>query len=129
PLLDSVMKLTTQLPRSPTSASLARQLVNAHTTTLGSQQREDAALLVSELVSNALLHGLGEISLRIDVEPDGLYIEVSDQGNASPAPTSTAHPHRGGWGLRIVDNLANDWGVLEGSTRVWFRLTQPRRED
>jgi anti-sigma regulatory factor (Ser/Thr protein kinase) len=120
------MKLTTQLPRSPTSA---RQLVNAHTTTLGSQQREDPALLVSELVSNALLHGLGEISLRIDVEPDGLYIEISDQGNALLGPSSTPGAHGGGWGLRIVDDFANDWGVLEGSTRVWFRLTQPRRED
>ena len=118
--------VTRQLPRSPTSAGIARQLVNAHTTTLGSGQREDAALMVSELVSNALVHGIGEISLRIDVEADGVRVEVSDQGNVALAPSPTPGAH-GGWGLRIVDELANDWGVLEGSTRVWFRLIASRQ--
>lgn len=88
---------------------------------LGVQQREDAALLVSELVTNALLHGVGAISLRIDVETDAVRVEVSDQGNVAlePSPTPGAH---GGWGLRIVDEVADDWGVRAGSTRVWFRL-------
>lgn len=110
-----------ELPRLPESASTARQLVRAHTTTLGVQQREDAALLVSELVSNALLHGIGAISVRIDVETEGVRVEVSDQGNVALAPSPTPGAH-GGWGLRIVDELADTWGVLAGSTRVWFRL-------
>lgn len=114
-----------ELPRSPASASAARQLVTTHTTTLGPQQREDAALLVSELVSNAVLHGIGAISLRIDVEPNGVRVEIADQGNVAVAPNPTPGAH-GGWGLRIVEKLADDWGVLEGSTRVWFRLNQPR---
>lgn len=119
--------LNTELPRSPASAALARRLVIDHTSELGSQQREDAVLMVSELVSNALLHGIGTILLQIDLEGDGVRIEVSDQGNVSlePSPTPGAH---GGWGLRIVDDLADDWGVLEGSTRVWFRLGSPPRE-
>ena len=112
-----------ELPRLPASASTARQLVRAHTTTLGVQQREDAGLLVSELVSNAVLHGIGAISLRIDVETDGVGVEVSDQGNVALAPSPTPGAH-GGWGLRIVDELADNWGVLAGSTRVWFRLTR-----
>jgi len=113
-----------ELTRSPASAGVARQLVQAHTATLGSQRREDAALLVSELVNNALLHGIGVIRLRIDVESDGVRVEVSDQGNVAVAPSPTPGAH-GGWGLRIVNDLADDWGVLEGSTRVWFRVTQP----
>jgi anti-sigma regulatory factor (Ser/Thr protein kinase) len=110
-----------QLPRSLAAASIARRLVSAHSSELGVQQREDAALLVSELVNNALLHGVGTISLRIDVETDGVRVEVSDQGNVrvKPNPTPGAHD---GWGLRIVEEVADDWGVLEGSTRVWFRL-------
>lgn len=101
--------------------------MHAHAATLDVQQREDAALLVSELVSNAVQHGIGAIWLRIDVETNGLRVEVSDQGNVAVAPRPMPGAH-GGWGLRIVDQLADDWGVLEGSTRVWFRLTQPNQQ-
>ena len=81
--------------------------------------------MVSELVTNALVHGIGTITLRIDVEPAALRVEVSDEGNVALAPSPTPGAH-GGWGLRIVDQLADDWGVLEGSTKVWFRLGEPR---
>jgi anti-sigma regulatory factor (Ser/Thr protein kinase) len=118
-------RVTRELPRLPASAGVARQLVNAHTAMLGSQQREDAALVVSELFNNALLYGVGAISLRIDAEPDGVRVEVADQGNVAVAPSPTPGAH-GGWGLRIVAELSDEWGVLEGSTRVWFRITQSR---
>ena len=116
--------LSTNLPRSPDSISAARRLVNDYTTALGVQQREDAALMVSELVTNAVVHGVGAISLRIDLEADTVRIEVADEGNVALAPSPEAGAH-GGWGLRIVEQLADDWGVLEGSTKVWFRLRQP----
>lgn len=117
--------ITSELHRSPGSARVARELVDAHTVTLALRQRQDAVLMVSELVSNALLHGSGAIRLRIDVNADDIRVEVSDQGNVALAPSPTPGAH-GGWGLRIVDELSDDWGVLEGSTRVWFRLNQPR---
>ena len=83
--------------------------------------------MVSELVTNALVHGIGTITLRIDIElPAALRVEVADEGNVALAPSPTPGAH-GGWGLRIVDQLADDFGgVLEGSTRVWFRLGGPR---
>ena len=111
----------TDLARSPESAGIARELVAERTTTLGSRQRDDAALMVSELVTNALVHGTGTISLRIDVEQGSVRVEVSDQGEVALAPSPTPGAH-GGWGLRIVEQLADDWGVLDGSTKVWFRL-------
>lgn len=49
---------------------------------------------------------------------------MSDQGNVALAPSPTPAAH-GGWGLRIVDELADSWGVLDGSTKVWFRLGVP----
>ena len=110
-----------ELPRSPESITTARRLVDAHATRLDPQQRHDAALMVSELVTNAIVHGVGTISLRIDVEAAVLRVEVSDEGNVAVAPSPTPGAH-GGWGLRIVDRLADDWGVLAGSTKVWFRL-------
>ena len=121
-------RTSTQLPRSPTSASRARQLVNDRAAVLSAQQREDAVLLVSELVSNALLHGTGTIWLRVDIDADGVRVEVSDQGNVSVAPSPTPGAH-GGWGLRIIDEVADDWGVLEGSTKVWFRVGQRSKRD
>jgi anti-sigma regulatory factor (Ser/Thr protein kinase) len=116
--------LSANLPRSPDSVGAARRLVNGHTTALGPQGREDAALMVSELVTNAVVHGVGAIWLRIDVEADAVRIEVADEGNVALAPSPEAGAH-GGWGLRIVERLADDWGVLEGSTKVWFRLRHP----
>ena len=113
--------LSTNLSRSADSARAARQLVNGHTASLASQQREDAVLMVSELVTNAVLHGVGAISLRIDAEGDTVRVEVADEGNVALAPSPEPGAH-GGWGLRIVEQLADDWGVLEGSTKVWFRL-------
>ena len=117
--------LTTNLPRSPDSVGAARQLVNSHTTSLGPQQRADAVLMVSELVTNAVVHGVGAIWLRIDAEGDTARIEVADDGNVAVAPSPEPGAH-GGWGLRIVEQLADDWGVLDGSTKVWFRLGRPR---
>lgn len=113
--------VTEDLPRTPDSVATARRMVHAHTSMLAPQQRADAELMVSELVTNALEHGIGTISLRIDMRPDGLRVEVSDAGDVAlkPSPTPGAD---GGWGLRIVETLADAWGVTEGSTKVWFRL-------
>ena len=119
--------LKTNLPRLPDSVGTARRLVNAHATTLGPRKREDAALMVSELVTNALLHGTGTISLRIEVEASMLRVEVSDEGNVALSPSLTPGDY-GGWGLHIVDQLADDWGVLQGSTKVWFRLGEPSED-
>ena len=80
--------------------------------------------MVSELVTNAVVHGVGAISLRIDAEAETVRIEVADEGGVALAPSPAPGAH-GGWGLRIVEQLADDWGVLGGSTRVWFQLGRP----
>jgi anti-sigma regulatory factor (Ser/Thr protein kinase) len=91
-------------------------------------------LVVSELVTNAVRHGPGEpISLRLVAEPDGVVFgEVVDQGDGhhhvevrgqDPGPAVEIDElTEGGRGLLIVDQLSSDWGVLPGSTRVWFRF-------
>ena len=77
--------------------------------------------MVSELATNALRHGQGVVAIRIVVAPDALTVEVADEGHGAvaiaPAPGAS-----GGWGLRIVDELADGWGATVGSTRVWFRV-------
>jgi anti-sigma regulatory factor (Ser/Thr protein kinase) len=114
-------QFATTLSRAPESVRIARQFVDTHATGLSAQRLHDAGLLTSELVTNALLHGSGAIGLRIDLEPAAVRIEVSDEGRG--AVEMTRQPGRlGGWGLRVVDQLADAWGAEKGSTRVWVRL-------
>ena len=114
-------EITTTLPRALESVRAARQLVAEHATGLTAQRRHDATVLVSELVTNALCHGRGVISLRIVHEPTALLIEVADEGHGK-AEMSPTPGLSGGWGLRVIDELATTWGCQAGSTRVWVRL-------
>ncbi len=87
-----------------------------------------ATLLVSELVSNAVQHAdLGpdeRITVRTDV--DGrVRVEVCDPGMGfEPAPRTDDLEEPGGWGLVLVESLAEDWGIERerGQTCVWFEF-------
>jgi anti-sigma regulatory factor (Ser/Thr protein kinase) len=84
---------------------------------------ERTLLAVSELVSNAWKHGQGTIALKAGYRPDGLRIEVIDEGGgAVPQIRKAAGDSSGGWGLRIVDEVALRWGCFEGTTHVWADL-------
>jgi serine/threonine-protein kinase RsbW len=86
----------------------------------------DAELLVSELVTNALRHGQGEISLRARVDEEHLRVEVIDAGSGFAHDLRQSDVEQvGGWGLDIVDVVSSRWGVLEGATHVWFELARP----
>jgi anti-sigma regulatory factor (Ser/Thr protein kinase) len=78
-------------------------------------------VVVSELVTNAFVHGCGRITLNTSLADGTLRIEVVDEGTGN-APTireEGADDASGGWGLRIVDTLALNWGAAEGTTHVW----------
>jgi anti-sigma regulatory factor (Ser/Thr protein kinase) len=88
--------------------------------------RADACLLVSELVSNTILHAdqPAGAPLRITAAAiDGLVrIEVQDQGHG-PVSRRAPDPREGGFGLHLVETIAARWGVNhERGTRVWFEL-------
>jgi serine/threonine-protein kinase RsbW len=114
-----------QLPRHPKAASQARRWVERLLRAGGISEPtcESARLVSSELVSNALRHGQGKIELRLTMLGEYLRIEVVDEGSdQAPAVRSDAPDESGGWGLRIVDQLAVQWGVFEGTTHVWADL-------
>ena len=115
------MHIERQFALTPAAPKAARDSLSILKREVPSRTVEDLRLMVSELVTNAVMHGVGAISLRIDVEADAVRVEVADEGNVALAPSPEPGAH-GGWGLRIVEQLADDWGVLEGSTKVWFRL-------
>jgi anti-sigma regulatory factor (Ser/Thr protein kinase) len=91
--------------------------------------RDDALLIASELTSNAVLHSgaapTGEIVLRAQLVPEGVVIEVIDEGRSGDTPkTRPADLHApGGFGLPVVEAIALRWGSdrLQG-TRVWAEL-------
>ncbi len=92
---------------------------------------EDILLVVSELVTNACLHGGGPDELRLHPAPKLLRLEVTDSGTGEPAPRT---PHRagrpGGHGMFIVQRLCLAWGVVrqaDGGTgkTVWAELAWP----
>ncbi|MCJ1679133.1 ATP-binding protein [Streptomyces sp. APSN-46.1] len=88
----------------------------------------DAGLLVAELAANAVTHGrvLGrDFELRMTLLERFLRIEVSDaRRDRRPALRPPEYQAESGYGLRIVDALATDWGVMDrviGKT-VWAEL-------
>jgi anti-sigma regulatory factor (Ser/Thr protein kinase) len=113
--------LTVTLPRDPGAPRRARALLREHAGGLGRERLDSAVLLISELVTNAVLHGTGEIRLIIDVNGEDARFAVADEGDGTPAVSMTPGPE-GGWGLRLVGQLANRWGVLEERTQVWFEI-------
>jgi anti-sigma regulatory factor (Ser/Thr protein kinase) len=112
-------RLKVELPRDRTAPRQARRTVEAHAGGVPRERRDAAVLLVSELVTNALVHGEGDIVLELEVDGDRLHVEICDHGRRHPHVRETAGAD-GGWGLRLVDATALRWGVGDESTRVWF---------
>jgi serine phosphatase RsbU (regulator of sigma subunit)/CheY-like chemotaxis protein/anti-sigma regulatory factor (Ser/Thr protein kinase) len=76
-------------------------------------------LIVSELVSNAIVHGTGPISVDLSCADEVLRLEVSEDGGAT---VPHVEPRAiGGWGLYLVDEIADTWGSEQraGRTIVW----------
>jgi PAS domain S-box-containing protein len=111
------------LPSEPASIGRARHAVLRTCQAWDLGDSANAELVVSELVANGVLHGWGHLALRLFDTGDGLRVEVEDSNPAPPVSTD-GHVHRmGGFGMQIVERLA-DWGWRPaGSGKlVWARL-------
>ena len=114
------------LPRSREAGRVARRALQELKPALAQETADELALLVSELVTNAFLHGHGDIAMHVAIRPDRVRAEISDGGGgfqaALPRPEDAGE---GGWGLFLVDELAEAWGVDDDTSRVWFELSRP----
>jgi len=115
------------LAHDATAPRLARRFLGTVLQGWGAEDDivDRSQLLVSELVSNAVLHGTGPVELHItETDPAlGVYrIEVSNAGHGVPAMRRTNNEELSGRGLQLVDSLAREWGSnnIDGHTRVWF---------
>lgn len=116
-----------RLPREPRSVGRARELARAQLTTWELEPLVDTVeLLVSELVTNALRYGEGEIRLRL-LRDRTLVCEVWDAGLVQPRRRRAKDTDEGGRGLQLVGLLSAAWGsrrTPRGKT-VWFELPLP----
>jgi anti-sigma regulatory factor (Ser/Thr protein kinase) len=114
------------LPHTEQAPGVARRVLAQGLPALTGEELDRAKLLVSELVTNAVVHGRGEIVLRARLDDDRLLVEVIDEGCGFVPTVQELDPGGvGGRGLAVVDAAASRWGIHEGSTRVWFELERP----
>jgi anti-sigma regulatory factor (Ser/Thr protein kinase) len=122
-------RLQTRLPLGPTAGARARRSLESFRAYLDRSSFEALRLLVTELVNNSLKHsGRPEgdpIELNIELRNRRVRAEVVDRGadgdlmRRDPAARSES-----GWGLFLVDRLADEWGYsTRGPTRVWFEMS------
>jgi anti-sigma regulatory factor (Ser/Thr protein kinase) len=120
-----------QFPPAEDAPAQARAALEVFDQILSPDVLEDLQLVVSELVTNSVKFGPKRaITLALAIGGDGIVSgEVIDQGDGERAKVEmTVEPTvAGGWGLHLVDQVAVDWGVHEGSTHVWFRIGPQRR--
>jgi anti-sigma regulatory factor (Ser/Thr protein kinase) len=113
-----------ELPRGADAPWLARRsLGDWYGATLRADEVHLAKLLTSELVTNAVLHGEGRITLSARLEDRRLVVEVADQGPGFEYTSGRrGFDHLRGRGLAIVDSESASWGIGDGLTQVWFEL-------
>jgi anti-sigma regulatory factor (Ser/Thr protein kinase) len=117
-----------RLPPDPEAAGAARRALDRLKGLCPPEVLEDLRLLVSELVTNSVRHARlnpdRRIGLRVDASATSLRVEVTDPGPGFEVqPVIPSIYQTSGWGLYLVDRIADRWGVDRGRhTRVWFEV-------
>jgi anti-sigma regulatory factor (Ser/Thr protein kinase) len=82
-----------------------------------------AQLIVSELVSNAVLHGSGgPVELALQCGGEGMRGQVADPGPGIDRSRRRFPEREGGRGLDLVERLSDGWGHARDTSRVWFEV-------
>ena len=116
------------IPGAPEHVARARKFIARTVSPIPGIDSDAATLLTSELVTNAIQHTSsgdgGAVTLTVVGLPDGVLVEVTDQGSAR-APVVKGELYAAeGHGLYLVQQLAGQWGYLRApaGTTVWFHL-------
>lgn len=121
------------LPARPESVRRARAFVldAAQRAGCSASVADTVAVATSELVTNAVIHGRGPISVRTVSEADSFRVEVQDDASGLPRRVDPYEAGYGGRGLAIVDAFSQAWGctVVRGASgkSVWFTVSRRDR--
>jgi|tagenome__1003787_1003787.scaffolds.fasta_scaffold20579432_3 anti-sigma regulatory factor (Ser/Thr protein kinase) len=114
-----------RIDAGPTAAAEARAaVISCFDGLLSADKLDDVLLVVSELVTNSVLHGHGKIDVRMS--SDGVVVTgaVTDEGHGFDWRPRPPDPRRiGGNGLHIVGRVSKHWGLGDGATSVWFEIS------
>ena len=125
-------KIEKDIALGPRAAATARSALERIESDVPRAVLEDIRLLVSELVTNSYRHGRAgpgaTARITIEVEDGCVHVDIEDHGRGF---VPSVRADRGldrlsGWGLTIVDRVADRWGVTrDGGTHVWFEVSTP----
>lgn len=119
-----VVEYHEKLGKELTSVRYARERVNALLEDSDESLKDVAVLLVSEVVTNALLHTDGEVKLVINFVPGWIKVAVVDNSPVAPVVKNALPTSPGGRGMELVDMLSANWGIdlFPGGKSVWFEM-------
>jgi anti-sigma regulatory factor (Ser/Thr protein kinase) len=114
------------LPEVPDARTFVASVVEG----AGAPVGDDLMLVTSELVTNAVRHGDGEVEVRVDVGRGSVRLEVLDEGHVvvEEPPGIVPVDGPGGWGLHLVRAVSQAWGTgfdRAGRTLVWAEVPLP----
>ena len=122
-------RIAFRLPGGVEAAGAARRAIVAGDGQLPAGVRADVLLLVTELVTNAVRHAGAGPDRPVEIEvlrrPGFVAGAVADDGPGYTwRPTSLTGDETGGWGLFLVERIADRWGVqcTPAGSRVWFEI-------
>jgi anti-sigma regulatory factor (Ser/Thr protein kinase) len=116
------------LPALPSSAGEARRLLRDALPGEASDEAVDAAALaLSEIVTNALVHAGTPMRLRVILAPSAVRVELADGSIHLPLPRDYSRAAGTGRGLHMVTEVVDQWGAhhAEDGKVVWFEITDP----
>lgn len=114
-----------ELPPEPASATRARRLAREQLASICPPEALDTiALLVTELVTNAILHAQTPLQLQIEATGDRVRLRVEDSSARQPERRSYETDAVTGRGLALVETLASSWGVdpTPSGKAVWCEI-------
>jgi anti-sigma regulatory factor (Ser/Thr protein kinase) len=115
-----------RLAGGPDAAALARRAVARLEGDLDIDTLDVVRLLVTELVTNSVRHAEADaVDIRVHVASDQVRLEVTDRGPGFEFEERGRNQDlEGGWGLYLVDRLADRWGIAYdgGASRVWAEI-------
>ena len=116
------------LPALPSSAGEARRLLRDAMPEQASEESTDAAALaLSEIVTNALVHAGTPMRLRVILAPSAVRVELADGSARLPLPREYSRAAGTGRGLHMVTEIVDQWGAHhdEDGKVVWFEIAEP----